>query len=54
MYSTKIPYGAVKEHENDYLIFKGDKFYIRTFYAGVVEIEKQEFEKLEEKGMEVR
>lgn len=54
MYSTKVPYGAVKEHERDYLVFKGDKFYIRTYYAGIVEIEKQEFERLERQGLEVR
>lgn len=54
MYSTKIPYGAVKEHERDYLVFKGDKFYINTYYAGLVEIEKSEFEKLEQRGMRVK
>lgn len=54
MYECRNPYQFVKEHESDYLIFKGDKFYIKTYYAGVVEISKETFEKLEERGWEVR
>lgn len=49
-----MPYGAVKEHQNDYLIFKGNRYYIHTYYAGVVEITKETFEKLKEQGMEIR
>ena len=54
MYQTIKPYGFVKEHDRDYLIFKGDRYYIHTYYAGVVEITKETFEKLEQRGMEVR
>lgn len=54
MYSCKNPYQFVKEDENDYLIFKGNKFYVHTKYAGTCEIEKEYFEKLEKRGMEVR
>lgn len=53
MYECINPYQFVKEHESDYLVFKGNRFYIKTFYAGLVEIEKKTFEKLEEKGWEV-
>jgi hypothetical protein len=54
MYSTIKPTQYVKEHKSDYLIFKGNRFYIHTYYAGVVEITKKEFERLENGGMEVR
>lgn len=54
MYECKNPYQFVKEHENDYLIDRGDKWYIRTYYAGVCEITKETFEKLEKRGMEVK
>lgn len=54
MHECIKPTQYVKEHESDYLIFKGNRFYLRTYYAGVVEIEKEYFEKLEERGMEVR
>lgn len=54
MYECINPYQFVKEDESDYLIFKGNRFYIKTRYAGVVEIEKKTFEKLEQQGMEAR
>ena len=54
MYSCIRPFQFVKEHESDYLIFKGNRFYLHTKYAGVVEITKETFEKLEQRGMEVR
>ena len=54
MYSVIKPYGAVKEHERDYLISKGNRWFINTNYAGLVEIEKKEFERLVERGMEVK
>ena len=54
MYSCIKPTQYVREHKSDYLIFKGNRFYIKTYYAGVVEITKEYFEKLKEKGMEVR
>ena len=54
MYSCIRPTQFVKEDENDYLIFKGNRFYVHTKYAGNVEIEKKTFEKLEQRGMEVR
>ena len=54
MYECCKPYQFVKEHESDYLIFKGNRFFIKTKYAGVVEITKETFEKLEQRGMEVR
>lgn len=54
MYECIKPTQYVKEHDRDYLIFKGDRFYINTYYAGVVEITKETFEKLEQRGMEVR
>ena len=53
MYECIKPTQYVKEHESDYLIFKGNRFYIHTYYAGVVEITKEAFEKLEQQGMEV-
>ena len=54
MYSCIRPTQFIKEHENDYLIFKGNRFYIYTVYGGVAEISKETFEKLERKGLEVR
>ena len=54
MWETTKPTQYVREHETDYLIFKGNRFYIKTKYAGVVEVSKETFEKLKGKGMEVR
>lgn len=54
MYSCIKPTEYVKEHEDDYLIFKGNRFYLMTHYAGVVEISKEEYERLEKKGYEIR
>lgn len=54
MYQCIKPTQYVKEDENDYLLFKGNRYYIQTRYAGVVEITKEDFEKLEERGMKVK
>ena len=54
MYECIKPTQYVKEDESDFLIFKGNRFYIKTKYAGVVEITKATYEKLEQQGMEVR
>ena len=54
MYECKNPFQYVKEHEKDYLIFKGNRWFIKSVYGGMLEIEKKEFERLEERGMEVR
>ena len=54
MYECIKPLQFVKSHERDYLIFKGDRFYINTYYAGIVEITKTTFEKLKDKGWEIR
>lgn len=54
MHPTIRPFGAVKEDSSDYLIFKGNRYYIHTKYAGVVEVEKEYFEKLEKQGVKVR
>ena len=54
MYECIRPTQFVKEHKNDYLIFKGNRFFIRTYYAGVVETTKEYYNKLKEKGMEER
>lgn len=54
MYECINPTQYVKEHVNDYLVFKGNKFYVQTQYAGLVEISKSEYERLEQRGMEVR
>ena len=54
MYECIKPYQFIKEHEDDYLIFKGNRFYIHTVYGGVAEITKETFEKLEQQGMEVK
>lgn len=54
MYQCVNPTQYVKEDSSDYLIFKGNRFYVKTKYAGVVEITKKTFEELERKGMEVR
>ena len=54
MYSCIRPTQYVREHYNDYLIFKGNRFYIHTRFAGVVEITKEEYERLEKQGMEIR
>lgn len=53
MHECIKPCQFVKEHKNDYLIFKGDRFYLYTEYAGLVEITKEYYEKLEKQGMEV-
>lgn len=54
MYECIKPTQYIKEHEDDYLIFKGNRWYVHTYYGGVVEITKETFEKLEQRGMEVR
>ena len=54
MYECIKPTQYVKEDKSDYLIFKGNRWYIHTKYAGVCEITKETFEKLERQGMEVR
>ena len=54
MHECIKPYQFVKEDKSDYLIFKGNRYYIHTKYAGVVEVEKEYFEKLEKRGVEVR
>lgn len=54
MISCIKPYQFVKHDKDDYLIPKGDRFYIKTRYAGVVEITKKTYEELLERGVEVR
>lgn len=54
MWETTKPTQYIKEHENDFLIFKGNRFYVCTYYGGIAEITKETFEKLEQRGMEVR
>lgn len=54
MHECIKPYQFVKEHDTDYLIFKGNRFYIHTKYAGVVEITKEYYEKLLNRGMGVK
>ena len=51
MYSCINPFQFVKEDEKDYLIFRGNQFYIQTKYAGRVEITKEYYEKMKRKGM---
>lgn len=51
MYLAK-PYQFVKEHEDDYLFIKVGKHYVHSLYGGVIEVEKEEYEKLIERGME--
>ena len=53
MYECINPTQYVKEHENDYLVIKGGRFYVHTVYAGLVEIKEKDFERLESKGMKV-
>lgn len=45
MHTTIKPFGAVKEDENDKFFQKGDKYYIKTKYAGVVETTKEYWER---------
>ena len=54
MHECIKPYQFVKEDSSDYLIFKGNRYYIHTKYAGVVEVEKEYFEKLEKQGVRVK
>ena len=54
MYSTIKPYGAIKEHEKDYLMFYGNHWFIHTYYGGIAEITKEEYDRLERQGMKVR
>ena len=54
MYECIKPTQYIKEHEKDFLIFKGNRWYVSTYYGGIAEITKETFEKLEQRGMEVR
>lgn len=52
MWQGKSQY--VKKHESDYLLRKGGKHYIHTYYGGDIEITKEYFYQLEEEGVEVK
>ena len=54
MYQCVKPYQFVKESSKDYLVEKIGKYYVNTIYAGLVEIEKDEFERLKKRGLRVR
>lgn len=46
MYECIKPTQYIKEHEDDFLIFKGNRWYVHTYYGGVAEITKETFDKL--------
>lgn len=54
MIETIRPYGAVKEHEKDYLLDKGNRWYIVSYYGGICEISKEKFTELKERNWEIR
>ena len=55
MYECKCPLQFIREDSNDYLVFKGDKYFIFAKWGyGKYEISKEEFEKLESRGMRVK
>ena len=55
MYSIIRPtYQFVKEHDKDYIYQRNGRFYIHTYYAGLCEITKEEYERLEVLGVERR
>lgn len=45
MHECIKPFQFVKEDENDKFFQKGDKYYIKTKYAGVVETTKEYWER---------
>ena len=54
MIETVRPYGAVKEHEKDYLIDKGNKWYLMSYYGGLCEISKTKFLELKERNYKIK
>lgn len=51
MYAGIKPRQYVSTHKSDYLLSRSGKYYIQTFYGGRVEITKEYYEALKEKGM---
>ena len=48
MYSAIRPTTQyIREHPTDYMYIKNGKYYLRTKYAGLVEISQQEWERLQ-------
>ena len=55
MYECIRPTQFIKEYEKDYISFKGDKCYVHAKWGyGKYEISKEEFEKLESRGMRAK
>ena len=55
MYQGNIPYQFAKEClEEDYLFVIGNRYFVQSKYAGKMEIDEQEFQRLENKGLRIK
>lgn len=55
MYECCKPLQFIKEDSKDFLVFKGNKYYVYAKYgSGRYEISKKEYERLESRGMRVK
>ena len=53
MWETIKPLQFVKEHRDDYLFIKDNRYFIKTYYAGACELSKEMFERYKNWGVRV-